>query len=72
MLSIRLFMTTGWVGLLSRRDDKRFWSSTRELGRIHALQLRQWRPPQSSGSVEGDLSLQVDKAASQLIMPKAA
>lgn len=29
-------------------------------------------PPQISGSVEGDLSLQVGKAASQLIMPKAA
>lgn len=62
-----------WLGRITfSRDDKRFWSSTRELGRIYALQVRQWRPPQSSGSVEGDLSLQVDKAASQLIMPKAA
>lgn len=52
MLSIWLFMTAGWTELLPQRDDKRFWSLTRELGSIHEVQVRQWRPPQSSGSAE--------------------
>ena len=39
----RLFMTTGCMGLLSQRDDRRFSSLTREPGRIHALPVRRRR-----------------------------
>lgn len=44
----------------------------REPGSIHALLGGQLWPPQSSGSLEGDLSLQVGKAPSQLMMQKSS
>lgn len=48
----RLFMTTGCMGLLSQRDDRRFSSLTREPGSIHALPVRQrWRPPSGASAI---------------------
>lgn len=65
-------MIIGWVRSLSQMGDKKSLEFNKGAMKHPHVEERQWRPPQSGGSVERDLSLQVGKAASQLIMPKAA